>query len=304
MIDFKEIPNGEIWELFARDFLTQLGFFIESSPDRGSDSGKDILVSEELTGALGRYRLRWLVSCKHNAVSGKAVNEADEPNILERVEAFGAQAFIGFYSTIPSSGLNSRLKQLRDSGKIKDYRIFDHKLIENHLIQIGYSMLLMRYLPQSYKTVKPLHLIVSDYIPLNCKRCGKDLLKTLYEEEYQGMIIFVRSIRKDHSASKLEEEVYWVCKGSCDDSIKNHLHSVGKITGWEDISDIAIPAFFLRFILSIMNGIRDGRYIFTDDAWEQLTEFIIAMSQKVLRETTPLEKERVGDLIRLKSYFP
>lgn len=53
-----------------------------------------------------------------------------------------------------------------------------------------------------------------------------------------------------------------------------------------------------------MNGIRDGRYIFTEGAWEQLTEFIIAMSQKVLRETTPLEKERVGDLIRLKSYFP
>lgn len=165
MIDFKEIPNGEIWELFARDFLTQLGFFIESSPDRGSDAGKDIFVSEELTGTLGRYRLRWLVSCKHNAVSGKAVNEADERNILERIESFGAQAFIGFYSTIPSSALNSRLKQLRDGGKIKDYRIFDHKLIESHLIQIGYSMLLMRYLPQSYKTVKPLHLIVSDYVP-------------------------------------------------------------------------------------------------------------------------------------------
>src|SRR5262245_34570582 len=142
MINFKEISDGETWELFARDFLTQLGFFTESSPDRGSDAGKDMLVTEELTGKLGYYRFRWLVSCKHNAISGKAVNEDNEKNILERLESFSADGFIGFYSTVPSSALNSRLKRLRDSGKIKDYRIFDHKSIENHLIQVGYSVLL------------------------------------------------------------------------------------------------------------------------------------------------------------------
>lgn len=302
MIDFKEIPNGEIWELFARDFLTQLGFFIESSPDRGADAGKDLLISEELSGTLGRYRMKWLVSCKHNAVSGKAVNEDDERNILERLESFGARGFIGFYSTIPSSALNFRLKQLRDGGKIKDYRIFDHKLIENYLIQIGYSMLLMRYLPQSYKIVRPLHLISSEYLPLNCKRCGKDLLKSLYEEEYNGMLIFVESRGRDYSMPKLKEEIYWVCKGTCDNSLSSQLRAEGKILGWQDISDLAIPVFFLKFVFSLMNSIRDGSYIFTDSAYEQLGDFIGAMSQKVLRETTPLEKERVAVLQEM-SFF-
>ena len=29
MIDWKEIPDGDTWELFARDFLVELGFVIE-----------------------------------------------------------------------------------------------------------------------------------------------------------------------------------------------------------------------------------------------------------------------------------
>jgi hypothetical protein len=243
MIDFTEIQTGEAWELFARDFLSQLGFFIESSPDRGADAGKDILASEELPGALGRYRLKWLVSCKHNSVSGKAVNEDDERNIRERMESFGADGFIGFYSTIPSSGLNSRLRQLRDSEKIKDYRIFDHKLIENYLIRIGYSVLLMRYFPESYKTVKPLHLVVSEYVPLKCKVCGKDLLKNLYQEEYQGNIAFVHSLNSDDTFPEYTEEVFWVCKDKCDLKLESQLQSQNKYSGWEDISDIAIPAF-------------------------------------------------------------
>jgi hypothetical protein len=106
MMNFKEIPyNDDTWELFARDFLVERGFFVESSPDRGPDAGKDILIIEKLKGNINEYRFRWLVSCKHFAKSGVAVKEGDEPNILERLTAFRADGFIGFYSTIPSSGL-------------------------------------------------------------------------------------------------------------------------------------------------------------------------------------------------------
>ena len=48
MIDFKEISSdGETWELFSRDFLEEMGFFIETPPDRGADGGKDMLITEE-----------------------------------------------------------------------------------------------------------------------------------------------------------------------------------------------------------------------------------------------------------------
>jgi hypothetical protein len=304
MIDFTEVQNGEEWELFARDFLTELGFFIESSPDRGSDAGKDILVSEELSGTLGRYRLRWLVSCKHNAVSGKSVNEEEERNIRERMESFNADGFIGFYSTVPSSGLNSRLRQLREGEKIKDFRIFDHKLIENHLIRVGYSVLLMRYFPQSYKVVKPLHLLTSEYIPLKCKVCQKDLLHALYEEEYQGVIAFVHPLGEEEEIAgpTVIEEIYWACKDDCDLKLQAKLDSQNKYSGWEDITDLSIPAFFMKFVLSTMNATRLGTDKFSDIAYEQLKLFILAMSQKVLRETTPKEKERVGDLISMEGF--
>ena len=165
LIDFTEIDSdGENWELFARDFLQELGFYIESTPDRGADGGKDILVTEQLRGALNNYRFRWLVSCKHHATSKKSVSEKDEINLQERLDSFNADGFIGFYSTVPSSGLNNRLKALKDNQKIKDYRIFDNKLIENYLLRIGFSKLLMRFLPDSYKKVKPTHLIVDEFI--------------------------------------------------------------------------------------------------------------------------------------------
>src|SRR5687768_8219253 len=98
-------------------------------------------MSEELSGILGRYRFKWLVSCKHNAVSGISVSETEEPNILERVESFAADGFIGFYSTVPSAGLNTRLNALRNNESIKDFRIFDHKLIESYLVSVGFSTL-------------------------------------------------------------------------------------------------------------------------------------------------------------------
>jgi hypothetical protein len=302
MIDFTEIQNGEVWELFARDFLTELGFYVESSPDRGSDAGKDILVSEELGGTLGSYRLRWLVSCKHNAVSGKSVNEDEERNILERMESFEADGFIGFYSTVPSSGLNSRLRQLRDGGRIKDFRIFDHKLIENYLIRIGYSMLLMRYFPQSYRVVKPLHLLTSEYIPLKCKICQKDLLHALYEEDYQGVIVFIHPLDEDLTGPTEVEEIYWACKGGCDHKLEEKLTSQNKYSGWEDITDLSIPTFFIKFVLSTMNATQLGTNKFSDTAYEQLKMFILAMSQKVLRETTPREKERVGELLSMQGF--
>ena len=34
------------------------GFFIESPPDRGPNRGKDLLVTEELSGHLGKYKFR------------------------------------------------------------------------------------------------------------------------------------------------------------------------------------------------------------------------------------------------------
>lgn len=299
MIDFKEIPHeGDHWELLARDFLQKMGFHIETPPDRGPDGGKDLLITEEISGTTFKGRLRWLVSCKHFAHSGNSVRENDEQNILERVRSFSAEGFMGFYSTIPSSGLNTRLHQLRNEGQIKEYRIFDHKLIENYLITEGFSELMLRYFPESYKKIKPLHLVVDKYKPLICDHCGKDLLLSLFKEEYKALIAFVKHYDKDKNIECIED-VYCACKGDCDKALNERAKAQGYITGWRDLSDLVIPMEFLRFVFAIMNRLRDSHDIYADVAYKKLKYIIIALSQKVLRFTTQEERNRVLELLQM-----
>ncbi len=308
MIDFKEIlKDGEVWELFARDFLTEIGFYIESSVDRGPDGKKDLIISETLKGHLGKYKFKWLVSCKHYANSGNSVKETDEINIQERVESFNCDGFIGFYSTVPSSGLNTRLTNLKENGKIKDYRVFDYKRIENYLITIGYSKLLMRYFPESYRTIKPLHIIFDQYIPLNCNKCDADLLKKIYEDSYSGLIAFVEGnleIEKNQISVEVVDDIYWSCKGICDHKLSDQFKiSLKKFTSWKDIGDLMIPAYFIKWVISIMNNLEDENIKFSPKAYEKLKYFIMAISQKVMREMTVKENEEFKHLLKLDDWI-
>jgi len=297
MIDFREIPDdGEVWEQFARDFLAETGFQIETSPDRGADGGKDLLVTERLEGKMNTYPFRWLVSCKHFAKSRKSVSEQDEPNIRERLESFRADGFLGFYSTLPSAGFNTRLMALRNENKIRDYRILDSREIENLLIRIGYSKLMMRYFPDSYKCIRPLHNLFGKYEPLACAVCGKDLLEELYRKEYQAIIVVDQTYNKDYSKDFVHD-FYWVCKGDCDRKISERIRSTPKHADrWEDISDLDIPLKYLSWLFAQMNSIRSGKTVYDDTAFEKLKHFIGAMAQRVFREMTELERERLTGL--------
>jgi len=143
IVDFKEIPpanssegDQDQFELFARDFVDAIGYTVIDQPDRGQDGGRDLLISETLTGVrLGSER-RWVLSAKHFAPSGGSVGVNDELSIRDRVEKHGADGFFGFYSTLPSSGLATTFKGLRekvaidclDSGLIQQYLITDPAL--------------------------------------------------------------------------------------------------------------------------------------------------------------------------------
>ena len=299
MIDFKEIAyDSDDWELFARDYLVESGFYLESTPDRGPDGGKDLLVTEEIRGNIGTYKLRWLVSCKHFATSQKAVKEDDEQNPIERMQHFKADGFIGFYSTLPSSGLNSRMYALRSNGAIKDYKFFDHQIIANTLITGGYSHLMMRYFPVSYQSSKPLHLVVADYQPLTCIICGKDLLKELYVNEDCGHLIYVRDIQPPGTACPFVK-VCVACKKGCDRAVQIQSASQKRITSWKDLSDLVIPPEFMRYMLSTMNRLRAGYDTYTDEAFSQEKDIMICLAQRVLRMTTERERQKFARLLEL-----
>ena len=82
ILDFKEIASSsggqdrDQFELFAREFLEHLNFRIIEGPDRGPDAGRDLIVEETRTGVGGVTRVRWLVSCKHNAHFWRFRNKA------------------------------------------------------------------------------------------------------------------------------------------------------------------------------------------------------------------------------------
>ena len=155
IINFKEIPlansgegNQDTFENFAKEFLELYGFQIIESPSRGADGGLDLKVKEVRSGIGGFTDVIWLVSCKHFAHSGKAISGNHELNISDRVRSNKCNGFIGFYSSVPSSGLIRNFSGLSDI----EFKIFDKEDIEKEIIGINkMERLFARYFPESYK---------------------------------------------------------------------------------------------------------------------------------------------------------
>jgi len=194
--------------------------------------------------------------------------------------------------------LNNRLDQLRSTGDIKDYTIFDSASVENYLIALGFSKVMMRYFPQSYARTRPLHPILDEYIPIKCDKCGKDLLAALYTEGYQGLVAEVERLNEDGSREIVD--VYFACKGECDKILERMcLIRYKAATGWKDLSDLAIPAEFLRWIIATINQLSDPGWTYSKDALSKEKLLIMAMSQKVFRESTSEDRLRASQLQQL-----
>lgn len=298
ILDFKEIPkantgNGDqdTFELFAREFFEKvLKFEIKSEPNRGADGGKDIIAIEHQTGSLSSNDIVWLISCKHNAHTGKAVNDStDEQNIVDRLEQHKANGFIGFYSTLPSSGLNNRLDAIKDKYKVA---IFNNERIESSLINDERFDLIRRFFPTSYKkiSIREPSVIFGKYEPLQCSCCGKDLLKDLKN----SIIVFLEDMDKSECV-----DVFVCCKGECYKELVNQKRIQNYLDSWEDLDDLAIPMWFMRNIMSLINNIRSEKMRFSDDAFNKLKIILLQLSQYVVRKESSKEKERIKELLSL-----
>jgi len=304
ILNFKEIPEAhkssglqDTFELFARDFLSFMGYTIITEPDRGADGGVDLIIEEKRIGIGGATIIRWLVSCKHQAFSGKSVSPTVENNIRDRVETHNCNGFIGFYSTLPSSGLSTNLEGMKDKF---EYQIFDKEKIEKELLHSSDGLQVAeRYFPKSlgeWKTEnpKPAKLFI-DNPSLKCQVCDKELLTN----DYGNLISIWKKV--DDNGIEHIEHIFWTCKGYCDDTISSTIDN-DLINGWEDISDVMIPTTFIRWIMSTLNEHRNG-VIYSDKAFENLKEFILQIFPHISRELTTKEKERLSSLSMIPSYL-
>jgi hypothetical protein len=153
-LDFTEIPRADrgsrrdTFELFARELLEAKGFEIVEQPDRGADGGRDLVVLENRKGGFGSNTVRWLVSCKHTAHSGRAVSPRDEANIRDRLETHRCQGFLAFYSHVPTNGLGKILQALDGTFQYVQY---DHEMIERVLLSDPAGRdVARRFMPRSF----------------------------------------------------------------------------------------------------------------------------------------------------------
>lgn len=293
-------PGRDKFELFARDTLDLLGFKVLEGPDRGADGGRDLLVEERRTGVGGETRIRWLVSCKHKAHSGASVNPNDESDIQDRLNAHQCAAFLGFYSTVPSAGLTGKLSGA--AGKF-EYQIFDPERIERAILGSPEGVrLARRYFPQSVSTWQATNKapakIFADPTDLKCDYCTKSLLTP----EPHGIISLWHPYDDALDVRNRTEHIYFACKGVCDDRLRTPLRAGKMIDGWEDISDLAIPTVYLRWVMSMLNELRSGKD-YSDQAFDKMKDLLLNLFPLVCRHPSDDDAERVQALQQIPGFL-
>ncbi len=315
VIDFKEIPEAHIadgnqdsFELFCQEFLKFQGLEIISSPDRGADGGVDILCIENRKGGFGTTQIKWLVSCKHKAHSGRSVTPNDEQNIRDRLSQHRADGFIGFYSTLPSAGLNTRLDSYKDDFEIK---VFNNEEIEEKLLESPKGQFLFkRFFKASYEAwnrnnVQP-SILYSKYEPLYCSNCGLDILSQDVMLKKGALIGMVRDHKYSREHAYYKEkfvDMYFACKGVCDNSLEEKYEKMGFISDWKDINDLKIPVEYMRWIMAFLNNFQDGTIEVEDVAFEKLKRAIMSLGQYTMRDLSDDELAREDMLNMLPEWL-
>jgi len=164
ILDFREIPSAspklrkarkkalmkdelDAFEKFAEEYFEKvLGGVVLAGTTRGPDNDLDLKV--QLNGET------ILVSCKHYADGDSSVGADQEYDPVSAIYSNGCTKFIGFYSTVPSAPLITKLEGLKSNKSIPfDYEILKNSDIESRLLDkdsvVGW-LFAARYFPVSY----------------------------------------------------------------------------------------------------------------------------------------------------------
>lgn len=300
VLEFKEIPEAnkgtgvqDSFELFARDFLSFMGYRIVQDPDRGADGKKDMIVDEVIKGITSEYTIRWLVSCKHYAHSGRAVKDSDEINIRERMEQHGCDGFMGVYSTLAATSLSGLLKGIKNS------IIFDYEKIESFLLDnLEGHRIAYRFFPKSFRQYQIENpspaKIFDEEAELCCDYCGKNLL---LESEHGNYVLLKELSSQDGKYSKEYKDIYIACKGDCDHALEKKYREKGLyFNGWESIDELCNPAIWISKITAFMNGIQHNQDM-SDEAFEKMKKLFLNTYPYVARHLTQKENIRIKKLL-------
>lgn len=115
VLDFTELSaDGQDLELMVRELLFRQGFSVYWS-GKGADGGRDLICIERRGSFFQQDERSWLIQCKHNANSGKAVGIKDLDDISDSCAQHNCQGYLLVCSTHPSSAVVNRLEGISKS---------------------------------------------------------------------------------------------------------------------------------------------------------------------------------------------
>jgi hypothetical protein len=149
-LDFGKLKSGapgEAFEGLVRLMGERLGMLVQWS-GRGSDGGRDLIFVETQSGPIKTRPVRWLVSCKDNSDSNRAVTEKDAGSVLDKVHQHKCDGFLLATTTTVSTGLRELLDKLDLSmtGSIQT-KVWDRFEITRMLLSDQCADLLMQFFP-------------------------------------------------------------------------------------------------------------------------------------------------------------
>lgn len=155
MLDFTELPDdGTAFEQLLREMFLRYGTPVHWT-GQGPDDGRDLIVVDTMIGRFGNAERKWLVQCKHNAHSGKAVGRKDVAGVIDDCAQVGATGYLLACSTVPSSGVVTKLRELHESSDNDIVtQVWDHVEIERRLDDPRLFSLAQIFFPESTKATK------------------------------------------------------------------------------------------------------------------------------------------------------
>jgi hypothetical protein len=293
MIDFNEIKSPssgagrDDFELFARDFFEAKGMKIVEGPDRGPDGGRDLIVEETRKGCFGESKIKWLVSCKHKIGSGDSIRIKDELDISDRVKQHKCGGFIGFYSTIVSAPLKTRLRALASDF---EFFVYDGVEIEKELESMPLGLpIIKRYFLNHCDGGKKNENWIYKNNEIKC-RCGDEVLSRYKDSRGEGRLFLIgKKDRFDVSG------IVFVCK-KCETKTRDELLSNCSIHREVNGVELTNPTVFLHRLMEVISELRSGvRY--EKESLDDLLGVFASAYQFVEREKTKEENDFYFDWV-------
>ena len=142
-------------------------------PAVGQDGGVDIICLQPNHHGSSGYK--WLVSCKHNAHSGRSVGQGDDEANVNKLYEHGCHGFMFVYSTTVAESLRNSVEKICKNTN-SSYHFFLAPDIENNLIRSPrFYPLIKQFFPKSYE-----RLIGAINTGANCCPDGNSYPNTTY----------------------------------------------------------------------------------------------------------------------------